>query len=222
MEVFAVMDNAMHLGGIGEDPGLAVAAPRIILPAAFPEAILDRHELLGDVIADVMLDQLAGARAFGAAVEIAGDDVPADPAIGHVIEARHAAREGQRRLVRQVDGGGKGQVLRRLGHRRDDQQRVVGRHLHGFTQRRIGTAAIDVIDPDDVGKEKSVEPAPLEQLRQRHPVAAVLVVRRLVARMPPQPLGLMPDAVHRKGIETEFASQVILPGFPKFRHVVQC
>ena len=97
-EVLAIVNDTMDFARIGEDARRAVATQRVLLPTALPKAVLDVHELFGDVVAGVMGDLLARARALGAAVEIAGHDVPADPAIGHVVERGHPARERQRWL----------------------------------------------------------------------------------------------------------------------------
>ena len=101
----------MHLRGIGEDAARAVAQHRVVFPAAFPELVDHLHILLGDGVAVVMrgLPVLPGA-ARGA-VEIAGDDVPSDAALGEMVERRHAARERVGRLERQVAGDAEAEML---------------------------------------------------------------------------------------------------------------
>src|SRR2546429_7373009 len=58
----------------------------IIRPAAFPEPVDDLHVFVGDLVAPVMARLCAEAHAGGGAVEIAGDDVPADPPFCQVVQ----------------------------------------------------------------------------------------------------------------------------------------
>ena len=109
---------------------------------------------------------------LAATVEIAGDDVPADPALGQVVERRHAPGEGERRFVGQRDGDAEAEVLRGVRHGRDEEERIVDRHLGGVAQRRVGTAAEDVVDADDVGQEDPVEQPALQRLGELDPVAS--------------------------------------------------
>ena len=77
--ILALMDDAMHLRRIGEDAARAVAHSGVVFPASFPELVDHFHIFVGDVVAIVMTGLLVLAGAFGRAVEIAGDDIPADP-----------------------------------------------------------------------------------------------------------------------------------------------
>ena len=88
-----------------------------------------------------------------------------------------------------------------LGHRRNDQQRIVHRHLHGLTQRGVHVSTVDVVHPDHVRQEQAVELAALEQASEFHPVVQALVVRRAVQRVAPHALGLMAHAVHRERVQ---------------------
>ena len=74
---------------------------------------------------------------FRRAVEIAGHDVPADPAFCQVIEGGHPARERKRRFVGERDGYAKAEVLGGRRHGRDEKQRIVDRGL-----RRMRSAAL--------------------------------------------------------------------------------
>ena len=56
-----------------------------------------------------------------------------------------------------------------------------------MAQRRIGRAAVNVIDAEHVGQEKTVEPAALQRARQPGPVIEGGIAGRTVARMRPQP-----------------------------------
>jgi hypothetical protein len=96
-------------------------------------------------------------------------------------------------------------VLRGRGHRRDQQQRVVHRHLHAATQRGVGIAAVDVVHADHVGQEQAVEQRRLQRAGQVRPVAQLVEAGRLVTRMGPQPLLDVADAIHVEGIEQDLA-----------------
>ena len=63
------------------------------------------------------------------AVEIAGDDVPADAALGEVVERRHPPRERVRGSIGRRRRDAEPEVLGDGRHRRHHQQRVVHRHL---------------------------------------------------------------------------------------------
>src|SRR5437879_4201013 len=98
--VLAIMLDAVNTRRLGEDAARLVALYGVVFPAAFPQLVDDLHVFFGDIVA-VVMGVLAGlAHALGGAVEIAGDDVPADAAIGEVIEGRHPAGEWIGRLVR--------------------------------------------------------------------------------------------------------------------------
>ena len=177
----------------------------VVFPAAFPELVDHLHIFVRDVVAVVVARSACPCPApRRGAVEIAGDDVPADPPLGQMIERRHAPGKRIGRLVGEVAGDAEAEMLGHGRHRRDQQQRIVDRGLRGIAQRRVGTAAEDVIDAEHVGKEQAVEPAALQRLREVDPVGQAVVVGGAVARMRPQSRRLMRDAIHRKGVEPDF------------------
>ena len=110
--IIALVPDAMHLCRIGEDAARPVAQRGVILPASFPELVDHLHIFVGDIVAVVMRGLLVLAGAAGGAVEIAGDDVPADPAFGQMIERRHPPRERVGRLVGQVAGHAETEMFR--------------------------------------------------------------------------------------------------------------
>ena len=220
-EVLAVMADPMDLAGFGEDASLMIATNCVVLPASFPEAVLDIHELLGDVVSGVVRHLLATTRALGAAVQVAGHDIPPDPPIGQMVERRHPPCERQGRLMRKIDRDGEGKVLSNLRHRRDDQQRIIGRNLHRLSQRGVRAAAVDVVHAHHVSQEQTVELSPFEQARKLDPVIQAPVLRRPVARVAPKALGLMPHAVHREGVESKFAGHVSSWAFANVRLIDQ-
>ena len=193
----------MHFRGIGEDSARAVAQRRVVLPTAFPELVDNLHIFVGDVVAVVMPGLFVLAGAFRGAVEIAGDDVPADPSFGEMVERRHPPRERIGRLVGQVGGHAKAEMFGDRGHRRDQQQGIVGRRLRGIAQRRVGAAAEHVVDPEHVGKKQPVEPPAFQRFGQIGPVRQPVIFRGAVARMGPQPRRLMRDAVHGEGVQPD-------------------
>ena len=139
----------------------------------------------------------------GRAVEIAGHHVPADPPFGQMVERRHPPRERVGRLIGQVAGDAKAEVLGDGSHRRDQQQRLVRRRLGGVAQRRIRTIAEHVVDPEHVGEKQPVEPPALERPGQIGPVWQPVILAGAIARMGPQPRRLMRDAVHGEGVEPD-------------------
>ena len=139
--ILALVLDAMHFGGIGENAARAVAQHGIVLPASFPELVDHLHIFVGDVVAVVMRGLLVLAGAAGRAVEIAGHDVPADAPFGQMVERRHPPRERIGRLVGQIGGDAEAEMLGHRRHRRDQQQGIVGRRLRGVAQRRVGAAA---------------------------------------------------------------------------------
>ena len=184
-------------------PPRAVAQHRVVLPAAFPELVDHLHIFVGDVVAVVMPGLLVLAGGLGRAVEIAGHHVPADPPFGEVVERRHPPRERIGRLVGQVGGDAKSEMFGHGGHRRDQQQGIVGRRLRRVAQRRVGAAAEHVVDPEHVGEKQPVEPPALQRFGQIDPVRQPVIFAGAVARMGPQPRRLMRDAVHGKGVEPD-------------------
>jgi hypothetical protein len=84
-----------------------------------------------------------------------------------MIERRHPARERIRRLIGQVHGDAEAEMLRRRGHRRHQQQRIVDRDLRGVRSAESAVAAEHVVDAEHVGEKQPVEQAALQRLRQR-------------------------------------------------------
>ncbi len=203
--------DLVNFAGIAENPPFAVAQDGAVFPAAFPELVAHLQILLGIVVAGVVLGLRGLAHVLGAAFEVGGDDVPADPALGQMVEGRQAPGEGIRVLERQRSREAEAQVLGDHGHGRDQLQRIVDRHLGGLANRRITVALIDVVDTQDIGDEQAIELAALENPGQIGPVLQVLVLPRTIARVSPEAGRLVPHTVHVKGIEANFTGH---PGAP--------
>ena len=187
-EIFALMDNTVDLRRIRKHAVLPIFASGTILPAAFPEIILDRDEFLRNVIADIMRDLFPLACPLRTAVKIASHDVPADPPVRHMVKRRHASRKGQRCFVRKIDRDRKGKMLGCCRHRRNDQQGIIGGNLHRLAQCGIRASTINVVNPNHIGKKQAIKLAAFQRAREFNPMVGVLVIRGFVARMTPHPL----------------------------------
>ncbi|KGD50980.1 hypothetical protein DP43_5012 [Burkholderia pseudomallei] len=199
----SVVAHAAHLVGPREHARGAVADHGVVVPAPLPELVDHFHVVVGARVAVVVPDLPREPHAARGAVEIARHDVPADAAFRQVIEGRHPPCEQVRRLVRQVRGHAEAEVLRHLRHRRHEQQRIVDGHLHRFAQREIGAAAVHVVDADDIREKDPVELAALERAREIGPVVEIGVLRGAVARVGPQAVIDMADAIHVERVQQD-------------------
>lgn len=200
-----VVAHAAHLVGPREHARVAVADHRVVVPAPFPQLVDGLHVVVRARVALVVPDLPREAHAARRAVEVAGHDVPADAAFRQVIERRHSPREQIRRLVREIRGHAEAEMRRRVRHCRHEQQRIVDGHLHRFAQRDIGAAAVHVVDAHDVGEKDPVELAALERAREIGPVVEVGVPRGAVARMRPQAVIDMADAIHVERVQQDLS-----------------
>ena len=169
-EVRAVVADVVHLVRVGEDAALAVADHGVVLPGAFPQLVEHLEVLVGVVVAVVVRGLVGLAHVARRRGQVAGDDVPADAAVGQVVERRHAARERIGVLEAGAGGDAEAEVLGDQRHRRHQQQRVVDRDLGGLADRGLVAGAVDVVGAEHVGDEQAVEAAALEQLGQLGPV----------------------------------------------------
>src|SRR6516225_3719806 len=150
-----------------------------------------------------MLRLLWQPYALGGAVEIPGDDIPADATAGQMIERRKPARQNVWIFVGDRAGNPEAEVAGDVGHRRDQQQRIIDRHLDGLRYRRVRRPAVDIVDTEHIGQKERVELAALEELRQLDPVSEHIIAVCSVARMRPQARRLMPDAIHVESIQAD-------------------
>ena len=210
--------HAVDSCGIGIDAIRAIAQHRAVFPAALPQLVDQLHVFVGQVVAVVVRGLAGQAGGMRRAVEVAGDDIPADAPASQVVQRRHPACKQEGRFVSEVGGDAEAEMLRDGRHRRDQQGRVVHRHLHGAAHRRVGTAAQHVVDTNHVGEKDAVEQAGFQPFRIVGPVVDVQVARRLVARMGPQPLLDVADAVHVERIDADFTGHEAV----RFLVVVVC
>src|ERR1044072_4023457 len=80
------MIDRMDLFRMGENAGFAVAHDGVVLPASLPELVADLEIFVGEVIAVVMVGLRGLADIERTAVQIGGDDIPADATLGQMIE----------------------------------------------------------------------------------------------------------------------------------------
>ena len=80
----------MNFCGIREDAVLLVAPHGTVFPARLPQLVNNGHVLIGGVVPTIVVGLGRQTHAACRAVEIAGHDVPADPAAGQVVQRRHA------------------------------------------------------------------------------------------------------------------------------------
>ncbi|GJE42416.1 hypothetical protein AEGHOMDF_1588 [Methylobacterium soli] len=203
LEKFAAMRHRTDAAGIREGPRRAVTLHGAVVPASLPELVEDIEVLFGIVVAPVVRGQAAAALPAMGAVEIAGDDVPADPAPRQVVEGREAPGEGVGRLVVDIDRDAEAQMLGGRRHGGDEQGRLVDGKLHGLPGGHIDAAAVNVVDADDVGDEEPVEQAALQKLGLLDPVIERVVIRRPVSRMGPESVVDVADAVHVERVQTD-------------------
>ena len=65
-------------------------------------------------------------------------------------------------LVSDPAGHTKAEIAGDIGHRRDDQQRIVDRDLHRIFQRATRRALVDVVNTQHIGQKQGVELSPLK------------------------------------------------------------
>ncbi len=149
-------------------------APSSQLPSH--KLIARREKLLGRLVALVMGAVGFKAHAAGAAVEIAGNDIPADPPAGEVIERREAARQLVGVFVGEVGRDAEAEMFCHQRHRGDQQGRLGVGQLNGVTQRGLRAVAVDVVDAEHVGEEDAVEQAAFGRPGIIHPIVECVVV----------------------------------------------
>ena len=200
----SLMVNGMDFPRIAEDLALSVAQHRPVLPASLQQFVDHLQILIGIVIAGVVVGLSLLADIARPALQIGGDDVPAHPPFGQMVERRQTTGEGVRMLKRQRGGQTEAQMLRHQRHRSDQGQRIVDRHLRRLADRRVAAAVQHVVDAKHVGDKQPVELAALQQSRQIHPVLQIFILPGAIPGMRPQARRLMTDAVHIESVKTNF------------------
>ena len=181
----AVVVDAVHLVRIREDARL-VAHQRVGLPAALPELVDDLHEVVGHVVPVVVLDLRSAERQRRRVRSPAGDDVPAEPPVGDLIDGGEAAGE-RIGLLERGRGGDHEAEIRGLGHqRRGHGCRVEPWKLEALDAADVRTLAVDLGPAPGVGEEEEVEVCFLADPGQLRPVVEAVEVHPLVLGIAPQ------------------------------------
>ena len=94
LEVLADMADLVNLARVAEDPSATVAEHRAVLPTAFEELVEHLWVFVGIVVAAVVVELGLLAEVARAAFQVGGHYVPADPALGQVVQGRESAGEG--------------------------------------------------------------------------------------------------------------------------------
>lgn len=204
-EMGSGMADVVHLGRIGEDPAFGVAHHRVVLPGPFPQLVEHLEVLVGMVVTCIVRRLIGLAHVACGCRKVAGDDVPAHPAVGQVIQRRHPPGERVGMLESGPGGDSEAQVLGDQRHRRHQQHRVAHRDLRGLADGRFVAGSVHVVGAQHVGDEETVKTPAFQQLRQLGPVGDVLVAPGLVFRVAPQARGLVGDTIHVEGIEADHA-----------------
>jgi hypothetical protein len=102
-------------------------------------------------------------------------------------------------------GDAETQVFGDVGHRGDQHQRIVDRHLRSLADGGFVAGTVDVVGAQDVGDEQPVEAAALQQRRELGPVGQVCVGGGPVVGVSPEAGGLVGDAVHVERVEADGA-----------------
>ena len=183
-EEHAVVVEPMDLRGIGEDAALAVEDDRVVLPRV-PVAEHRFHELVGAVVAGVVLGMARPAEVGRLGVVERRDHVPGRAAADHVVERREDAGHVKRLVVRRRVGAADAEMTRGQPHRGEERDQVELDHAdavaHGFGM----VVAVAVGHGQAVVEEGEVELARLERARD----ALVVVGGEEVlcrGRMPPR------------------------------------
>ena len=116
----------LHLGRVGEEAGAAVGHDRVVGPGR-PMAHDDLDELVGAVVAQIVLQMLVLAEVRGLRIVERSDDVPGGPAFDHEVERREGARHVERLVVGRGVGPAQTEVAGHHAHRGQDRDEV---HLH--------------------------------------------------------------------------------------------
>ena len=195
-----VMADGAHFGGIGKYPARLVAQHRVVVPAAFPELVEHLKILFRRIVAGIMVRLPFQSHAARGAVEIAGNDIPADPPLGQVIQRRHAPRQEKGRLIGRVDGDAEAKMFGDMRHGRNRDQRIVDRNLRCGLDRRGRACLVNIVDPDNIGQEQPVQLAAFGRYGQIRPIVEIGIAHRLVARMCPKAMIDVADTVHVEGV----------------------
>jgi hypothetical protein len=168
----AVVIKAVHLLRAGEQTARLVLDDRVVLPAVpLPEHHF--HELVGPIVAQVVLDHLLAAHVLSLAIVERGDDVPGRAALSHQVERGEQACHMERLVV--AGGIRRTQAEPLGGHAHDREHRhCIHFHAADAMAHRMG-----VVVPIDIGhRQPVVEEPEVEFTFLEYPADVPIVVRR--------------------------------------------
>src|SRR3569833_3019061 len=113
----------MDFGGIGEQAGFLVDDQRTFFPAV-PAAQHDFHELIGAVVAQIVLHVDGAAHIVRFAVVHRRDDVPGGASAQHVVDGLKAAGDVEGLIVSGGGGRSDAEVFRSESHGHHGGDRV--------------------------------------------------------------------------------------------------
>ena len=166
----------MNLLGDSEEADRLVLNDGIIFPAV-PMPEYNLHELVGAIVAQIVLYHLFVAHVLGFAIIERGDNVPGRASLGHQIERSEQARDMEWFVIACRIGCAEPESLGRHAHDREYRDRV---HLHAadaVANRMIVVAPVDVWHRQPVIEKAEIELPVLE-----HPSNVLVIVRRPTVR----------------------------------------
>ena len=177
-EPCSLMVQPPHLVGMREQSGLLVDDDRVVVPG-IPVAEHHFHELVGAIVARVVLQVFVMAHVQRFAVVHRRHDVPGGATAGHQVERREHARDVERFEIGGGAGGAETQALGRHAHHCEHGDRV---HLHAadaVLDRVAMVVAVAVRHRQTVVEEAEVELAFLQHAADG---AVVVGGHRVIAR----------------------------------------
>ena len=160
-EVPAAVVEAAHLRRIREHAARLVERDGVRLPR-LPVREHHLHELVGAVVARVVVGDPVRAEVRGLRIVERGHHVPAGPPPGHVVEGGEEARDVEGLVVRGRAGGAQPEPARRRAHHREDGDRVHLHHPHAVAHRFGEVVPEAVGHREAVVEERQVELAVLQ------------------------------------------------------------
>ena len=170
--VAALVVEAMNLVGIGEQAGRLVLDDGVVLPGV-PMAEHDLHELVGAVVAQVVIDHLVAAHVLRLAVVERGDHVPGRAALRHQVERGEHARHVERLVVAGRIGGAEAEPLGRHAH---DGEHGDGVELHAADAVLDGVRVVAAVHVRH--RQPVVEKAEMKLALLQHAADVPVEIRR--------------------------------------------
>ena len=184
-EVLAAVVDLAHAFRVDQYAGTAVEDDRVVVPRVFPECAAEVDELVGDVVAGVVVVVRDAEQALGDLRGRSGHDVPPDPAAGERIERREASGGGEGLFERGRGGDDDAQARCRLRDRTHQQHRVVAGEENAMGEHFVGDGAVYEGVAVAVGEKEKVEAGVIERSRESRPVRDVAVYVGATVRVAP-------------------------------------